>query len=53
MTAFTGPHECKGQKDFMWLPGSGDRPGSLRCGRKGTSCPEVQLFAALARINVA
>lgn len=58
MTASTDPSasarpSVKGQKDFVWLPGSRERPRNLSRVRTDMSCSEVQVVAVLASSNVA
>lgn len=43
----------KGQKDFIWLPGSEKRPKSLRDVRRGMSFSEVCAIGVLASSNIA
>lgn len=58
MTTFTNPSvsvssSLKGQEDFMWLPGSQERPKSLRHVRRGMSCSEVRVIGVVASSNIA
>lgn len=58
MTAFTNPSVSvssllKGQTDFVWLPGSEEKPESLRHVGRGMSCSQVRVIGILASSNVA